>query len=292
MLTFGAEHPFHGRLDLPVDGGRAPGGGRGAGRSRRPSRGRQRALRPLRRRSGAGPLLRDDSGERLHRRGHRGHRRAAQRRPVLVRGPGRRLVPRGARHPLRRVGPPLHRRGRRLRPGHALLAHGAGGDRGGRPGRMRGRRRRPRESSRRTTSSPRVRAVPGRRHPVGCWPRPARRADVRAAAGGPARRRSQGRRAVVRRPPRGGAAAARLVGAGQVRAGATWWRRWRRSWPSSRWLAGDGALAWCALERAAEGTPPCTLADRRRRGARAGLAPGGVGAAAVSRPLPKAGHPP
>ena len=28
------------------------------------------------------------------------------------------------------------------------------------------------------------------------------------------------------------------------------------------WLAGDGALAWCALERAAEGIPPCTLADR------------------------------
>ena len=28
------------------------------------------------------------------------------------------------------------------------------------------------------------------------------------------------------------------------------------------WLAGDGALAWCALERAAEGAPPCSLADR------------------------------
>ena len=27
------------------------------------------------------------------------------------------------------------------------------------------------------------------------------------------------------------------------------------------WLAGDGALAWCALERAAEGDPPCSLAD-------------------------------
>jgi hypothetical protein len=27
------------------------------------------------------------------------------------------------------------------------------------------------------------------------------------------------------------------------------------------WLAGDGALAWCALERAAEGEPPCSLAD-------------------------------
>lgn len=28
------------------------------------------------------------------------------------------------------------------------------------------------------------------------------------------------------------------------------------------WLAGDGALAWCALDRAAEGSPRCTLADR------------------------------
>jgi hypothetical protein len=28
------------------------------------------------------------------------------------------------------------------------------------------------------------------------------------------------------------------------------------------WLAGDGALAWCALDRAAEGDPPCALADR------------------------------
>jgi Domain of unknown function (DUF4192) len=28
------------------------------------------------------------------------------------------------------------------------------------------------------------------------------------------------------------------------------------------WLAGDGALAWCALERAAEGDPPCPLAER------------------------------
>jgi hypothetical protein len=27
------------------------------------------------------------------------------------------------------------------------------------------------------------------------------------------------------------------------------------------WLAGDGALAWCALDRAAEGDPPCTLAQ-------------------------------
>ena len=27
------------------------------------------------------------------------------------------------------------------------------------------------------------------------------------------------------------------------------------------WLAGDGALAWCALERAAEGEPPCSLAE-------------------------------
>ncbi len=27
------------------------------------------------------------------------------------------------------------------------------------------------------------------------------------------------------------------------------------------WLAGDGALAWCALERAAEGVPACSLAD-------------------------------
>ena len=27
------------------------------------------------------------------------------------------------------------------------------------------------------------------------------------------------------------------------------------------WLAGDGALAWCALERAAEGEPSCSLAD-------------------------------
>ncbi len=27
------------------------------------------------------------------------------------------------------------------------------------------------------------------------------------------------------------------------------------------WLAGDGALAWCALERAAEGRPACSLAD-------------------------------
>ena len=27
------------------------------------------------------------------------------------------------------------------------------------------------------------------------------------------------------------------------------------------WLSGDGALAWCALDRAAEGDPPCTLAD-------------------------------
>ena len=27
------------------------------------------------------------------------------------------------------------------------------------------------------------------------------------------------------------------------------------------WLAGDGALAWCALERAAEGEPACSLAD-------------------------------
>jgi hypothetical protein len=26
------------------------------------------------------------------------------------------------------------------------------------------------------------------------------------------------------------------------------------------WLSGDGALAWCALDRAAEGDPPCTLA--------------------------------
>ena len=28
------------------------------------------------------------------------------------------------------------------------------------------------------------------------------------------------------------------------------------------WLSGDGALAWCALERAAEGAPPCSLAGR------------------------------
>lgn len=28
------------------------------------------------------------------------------------------------------------------------------------------------------------------------------------------------------------------------------------------WLAGNGALAWCAVERAAEGDPPCSLADR------------------------------
>jgi len=28
------------------------------------------------------------------------------------------------------------------------------------------------------------------------------------------------------------------------------------------WLAGDGALAWCAIERAAEGEPSCSLADR------------------------------
>ena len=28
------------------------------------------------------------------------------------------------------------------------------------------------------------------------------------------------------------------------------------------WLAGDGALAWCALDRAAEGDPGCALADR------------------------------
>ena len=27
------------------------------------------------------------------------------------------------------------------------------------------------------------------------------------------------------------------------------------------WLAGDGALAWCAVERAREGDPPCSLAD-------------------------------
>jgi hypothetical protein len=27
------------------------------------------------------------------------------------------------------------------------------------------------------------------------------------------------------------------------------------------WLAGHGALAWCALDRAAEGDPPCSLAD-------------------------------
>jgi len=27
------------------------------------------------------------------------------------------------------------------------------------------------------------------------------------------------------------------------------------------WLAGDGALAWCAVERAGEGLPPCTLAE-------------------------------
>jgi hypothetical protein len=27
------------------------------------------------------------------------------------------------------------------------------------------------------------------------------------------------------------------------------------------WLSGDGALAWCALDRAAEGDPPCTLAS-------------------------------
>lgn len=27
------------------------------------------------------------------------------------------------------------------------------------------------------------------------------------------------------------------------------------------WLSGDGALAWCALERAAVGVPPCSLAD-------------------------------
>jgi hypothetical protein len=28
------------------------------------------------------------------------------------------------------------------------------------------------------------------------------------------------------------------------------------------WLAGDGALAWCALDRAGEGERPCSLADR------------------------------
>jgi hypothetical protein len=27
------------------------------------------------------------------------------------------------------------------------------------------------------------------------------------------------------------------------------------------WLAGDGALAWCALDRAAEGDPACSLAE-------------------------------
>jgi hypothetical protein len=39
------------------------------------------------------------------------------------------------------------------------------------------------------------------------------------------------------------------------------------------WLAGDGALAWCALERAAEGDPPCSLADTVARALEQALPP-------------------
>ena len=291
MLTFGAEHPFHARLDLPVDGGRAPRGGRGARRARRPPRGRRVLFvlytddpraRPVRARRRLVRAFTDEGIEVVDvlRSDGRcwfevpvdGSSREAPGTPYDVSGhlftaeavaSGR--VTRSSRAELAAtvaadpeacaaVGEAV----RELEP-HDLLTEGAA-----------------------------VRAVVTRWAAGLGPPDPLTSARLLVALRDAA---SQGRRAVVRRPPRGRAAAARLVGAGQVGAG-------RPGGPGGVGaglprLAGRRRCAGLVRPRAGRrGRPALHPGRRRRRGARAGPASGGVGAAAVSRPLPKAGHPP
>ena len=262
MLTFGAEHPFHARLDLP--------------RSARERRAAAEALvdpavrHGVRRvlfvlyaaDAGAREVVRAGAGAGLRAAWRRGRRRAAQRRPLLVRRAARPDRLRVGRHALRRDRPPRSplqsvAAGRVTQ----VLARRAGGDRRRRPV-----ARRPPSRLRRRGSTPDappdrawVRATGG---PVGVPAvDPPDPATDRPAARGAARPSGEGRGPRRGRPRGGRPTAAALVVA------------WSGAAPTDllapvasvaglpAWLAGDGALAWCALDRAAEGEPPCSLAD-------------------------------
>ena len=150
--------------------------------------------------------------------------------------------------------------------GDPALAHRAGADRcrrrraGGRGGGgCRGGRR------------PTVRrSRPGGRDPVAGRGAAGLRSSRVGGRGGP-------RAAGDPRPPGRATRCCAMSGARRPSAGCLsgrpWWRRRRRDLvaaPASvlaflAWLAGHGALAWCALDRAAEGDPPCSLAGLRGR---------------------------
>ena len=216
-----AEHPFHARLDLPRRRARPPGGGRGARRPCGAARGpaacssSSTPTTPSARRSCA-----TSSGARVHRRGHRRGRRAAQRRPALVRGPaGRR--------------PSAPSRPARPTTCRATSSPPRRSPRGGSPAPRAPswpRPSRPTSTAARPSARPRGAraarpAAEGRlgardRRPLGGGPRPTRPGDLGPAAGGAAR--AAVRDAVLRR----GRPRARperqlpaLVGAGQGRAG-------------------------------------------------------------------------
>ena len=274
MLTFGAEHPFHARLDLP----RSARERRAAAEALVDPAVRHRVRRVLFVLYAADAALARSCARALvrafARRGVDGRRRAAQRRPLLVRRAARPDRLRVGRHALRRDRPPLHRSVRRRRAGdprppatswrRRVAPDRRGGRRRGCGARARGRRR----------SAP---TSPGCAPP---WtgagagvdpPDPATAARLLVALREPSRR---GTRCSTRSTARGPSHRLPLWSApGPAPRPPTCWRRSRRCWPSIAWLAGDGALAWCALERAAEGEPPCSLADLVGRGARAGAAP-------------------
>ena len=224
MLTSGAAHPFHARLDLP----RTAGERREAAESLLGPARRHRVTRVLfvlyaadavRR-----PVLRPRPGAPVPPRRGRGGGRAAQRRRPVVPALPRRLGARRPRHALRRHGAISSPR-RRWPPGRVDpgVARRAGGDRRGRPGapgrggRRGGRARAPR-------AGPRTR-------PRGCrgwWrgssrtaPPPDRRPGPPAA--GPRRagraRRRHGRPHPRRRPSAGCRSSRRWSGAAPRRAG-------------------------------------------------------------------------
>ena len=263
MLTFGAEHPFHARLDLPVTAAEC-----------------QEAAEAL-----VGPAVRhgvrsvlfvlyaDDparasscathAGAHLHRRGHRRRRRAAQRRPVLVRGPA------STARPARRPAPPTtcpatSSPPRPSPPGGSRAPRAPSWPRPSRPTR---RRRAAVAEAAQEAAAARPRSPRERRcgPTVGRWaaglgpPDPATSARLLVAL-----RDAEVRDAVLSPVDRAerGAAAARLVGAGQVRAGRPGGPGRRRCWPSSRgWPA---TVRWPGARSSGptRATRPARLADR------------------------------
>ncbi len=111
MLTFGAAHPFHARLDLPLTAAERRAA---AAALVEPvcRHGVRRVLFVLYTadKEAAGSLC-PHAGPGLRPAGHRRRRRAPQRRRTLVRGAPGPLRARGSRHPLRRHGTPVHRAG-------------------------------------------------------------------------------------------------------------------------------------------------------------------------------------